>query len=132
MNKEELNGNYAAVLCSSYDLIPDDYAWLSNKLMLQFDDVLDAHHSGAFSISMAIQIKDFIDRLPQATVLCICCDSGESRSAAIAAAVYRYLRKDEMIIWKDPHYQPNVLAYRLQCEAFHLPSHGFQSGAGNE
>ena len=46
----------------------------------------------------------------------LCCDSGESRSAAVAAAILRYWGDDEMTIWRNVHYHPNRLVYYLQCK----------------
>ena len=88
---------------------------------MNFDDTPDANSARAFSNSDATRIVDFVTGLDaNAKILYICCDSGESRSSAIACAVARYLGKDEMMFWRDPHYHPNPLVYTLQCQAFGL------------
>lgn len=50
-----------------------------------------------------------------------CCDSGESRSTALAAAWMHYSEQDEMRIWKNIKYHPNELVYYLQSVACGLP-----------
>ena len=47
----------------------------------------------------------------------MCCDSGESRSTAMAAAIARYNNSDEMKIWLNPHYHPNPLVYKSLCDS---------------
>lgn len=110
----------AAVLCSSYTIDAEKFDWISNKLMLSFADTADAGGDRAFTQAMAEQIKAFVDSLNKASLLYFCCDSGESRSTAIAAATYRYMNKDEMIVWRDPRYHPNPLVYRIMCRTYGL------------
>lgn len=104
-----------AVCCSSY---PIDRDRLPNipLLCLQFDDIQNEHSNRAFTVQMAKEIGAFVARHRDCD-LYFCCDSGESRSAALAAAFARFYRLDEMLIWKDPHYHPNPLVYRMQCQA---------------
>ena len=54
------------------------------------------------------------------TIYCSC-DAGESRSPAVAAAVMRYLGMDDMKIWKNLHYHPNMLVFVM-----------LSAGLGNE
>ena len=107
----------AAVLCTPAGLNPERYGWLGEKLILRFDDITEARNPAAFSSSLAERIVAFVRELPKQYPLFFCCDSGESRSAALAAAFLRSCGGDEMRIWRDPHYHPNPLVYRLQCEA---------------
>ena len=104
-----------AVCCSSY---PIDRDRLPNipLLCLQFDDIQSEHSNRAFTVQMAKEIGAFVARHRDCD-LYFCCDSGESRSAALATAFARFYRLDEMTIWKNPHYHPNPLVYRLQCQA---------------
>lgn len=107
-----------AVCCSSY---PIDRDRLPNipLLCLQFDDIQNEHSNRTFTVQIAKEIGAFVAQ-HQDCDLYFCCDSGESRSAALAAAFARFYRLDEMSIWKDPHYHPNPLVYRLQCQALDM------------
>ena len=123
MEKEKIeNGtHFAAILCSSSELKESKFDWVENKLILCFHDICDANRPNAFTIEMANRVRSFIDAQSGASVLYCCCDSGESRSAAVAAAACRYLHKDELDIWKNPHFHPNGLVFQLQCKAFDVP-----------
>lgn len=111
----------AAILCSSYSVSTEKVQKLKKVLVLCFDDTPDANRPRAFSNEGAERVADFVEALDEKTrMLYICCDSGESRSSAIACAVARHLGKDEMMFWRDPHYHPNPLVYTLQCQAFGL------------
>lgn len=54
------------------------------------------------------------------TIYC-CCDAGESRSPAIAAAVMRFYSMDDEHIWKNPHYHPNMLVFDILAGALGNP-----------
>ena len=110
--------NLSAVICSSYELNPTKFDWIPSKLILCFDDTTNERRERAFTRDIAHRIKSHIDGLDSNTILYFCCDSGQSRSTALAAATYRYLRKDEMIIWRDPYLRPNTLVYSMMCEAY--------------
>ena len=117
-SKQVHHNSVAAVICSSYEVNITKLSWIPNKLILCFDDITNAGNKRAFNCNHAQQIKRFIDGLDPKRLLYICCDSGQSRSAALTAATYRYLHKDEMIIWKDPHLHPNPLVYRIMCNVY--------------
>ena len=72
----------------------------------------------SFNFGEALKIKEFLDEKNDFERLYVCCDSGESRSTAVAAAVMRYYGKNDKEIWINPHYHPNMLVYREQCRAF--------------
>lgn len=91
----------------------------------EFDDVLillydDTEKMGAnsFTEDLAQHVKDFVDRLDNNCILYICCDEGVSRSSAIACAIKRYLGQNEMDIWNNPHYNPNIFVYDILCNIF--------------
>ena len=117
----EAGSKSAAIICSSHEI---DHNRLSRLpvLCLRFDDTENAFSRRAFSHEMARQIVRFVDELPQhVQALYVTCDSGESRSAAIAAAVLSGSGQSDMIIWKNPKYRPNSLVYRYVREAYSLP-----------
>lgn len=111
----------AAVLCST---TPVSKAKLDGiqHIYVSFADITDAKRFDAFQIEKAQRIKKFVDNLKGIRVLYVCCDSGESRSTAVAAAILRYWKRDEMKLWKNAHFHPNPLVYHLQSKAFGCPS----------
>lgn len=121
----ESNNNIAAILCSSYKIPTEKFDWIPH-IALEFDDIATPSPGRSFDEDKSKRIREFVDGLPKHGTLYICCDSGESRSAAIAAATYCYRNKDEMIIWRDPCYHPNLLVYKLQCEAYGVSVSRFQ------
>jgi len=116
--QEELRSS-AAVLCTMNPFSEKRLLGLK-YIHVEFADVTDSKRRDAFTAKQAQYIKDFIDKQSGAAALYICCDSGESRSAAIAAAVLRYFGKSDLAIWKNAKYHPNPYVYRLQCRAFGL------------
>lgn len=92
-------------------------------LPLWFDDELCGDN--AFDQDMAAQILRFVD-LWKSHVDCILvhCDAGISRSAAVCAALKRYLGEDDWDIFRNPQYDPNALVYHTmmeQIDASYIP-----------
>ena len=82
----------------------------------QYED-LDYECPGrSFSQMDATAFADFVKNL-EADVLYCCCDAGESRSPAVAAAVMRYFGLDDLQIWRNPHYHPNLLVFEMLAAA---------------
>lgn len=79
-----------------------------NCLCLSFADTENERHPNVFRREQAVQLRQFFDALPEDADLFVCCDSGQSRSAAIKAALLRYQGKDDRGIWDDPNYHPNA------------------------
>lgn len=113
-NAEDLDS--FAVLCSSYEVRQPRCP----SITLLFDDTTNKHHSGRFTKNMAYIISEKIRENAEKKELYICCDSGESRSTAIAAAVIRFYNQSDKIIWKNPHFHPNLLVYELMCRSMRL------------
>lgn len=88
----------------------------------QYEDLDYKCPGRSFSQSDAAAFADFLKRLETGidTLYC-CCDAGESRSPAVAAAVMRYLGMDDMAVWRNPHYHPNMLVFAMLMDAFDLP-----------
>ena len=118
-----------AILCSSKPLRYDKLGGFSDYVFLDFDDVVDPRHPHALNCEQAADVYDFLIDVGAADIpavdLSVCCDYGESRSAAIAAAITRFLSPDDVedvdIYWNDPKYHPNPFVYRLVCEALGDP-----------
>ena len=111
----------ALILCSSRvsrlvkALFADDFCAVS------FLDTIDVNDEGAMQPQHADTILSFLYSLDSSitriTDLFICCDGGDSRSPAIAAAILRLLGKDDRAVWENPFYTPNILVYYRMCRA---------------
>lgn len=111
----------SAIAVSSYEVDVNKLRGLQSVITFDFDDIIDENDDRAFSSMDAYKIAEFVKSLPECTdTLFVCCDSGESRSTAMAAAIMRYNELDEMKIWKNPHYHPNPLVYHKLCNAFSI------------
>ena len=66
-------------------------------------------------------IYEFFRSIPDGADLFVCCDAGESRSAAIAAALKVAQGESDAEIWNSPEYHPNPLVYRTCRETFFDP-----------
>jgi len=112
----------AVLAVSSYDINKDKLKAFGKTLCLSFADITDSSESSSFNMEIAMEIATYVKDLPaQLDTLFVCCDSGESRSTAMSAAIMRYNGMDEMLIWKNPHYHPNTLVYSMLCDALGVP-----------
>lgn len=83
--------------------------------------VVDTEMEGkpfAFNYDEGLKVKEFLEVEKDFGRLYVCCDSGESRSTAMAAAIMRYYGRSDKEIWENPYYHPNLLVYRQQLGAF--------------
>lgn len=108
--------NIAVIMCTSYNVNTSDIDGINKKLILYFDDTLSIGKN-SFTMEIANQIKSFVDMLSYES-LYVCCDSGESRSSAIAASILKYKNEKNLYIWDNPHYHPNALVYDIMCQCF--------------
>ncbi len=72
----------------------------------------------SFDYREAMAVKDFLEKESDFGRIYVCCDSGESRSTAMAAAIMKYYGKSDRKIWTNPNYHPNLLVYEEQLYAF--------------
>lgn len=117
--KEKDRKNVKLIIVSSYQ---NDIEDISNedKLILNFDDTTIKNEK-AFNSYMAKQIHEFVENIDfKQYILYVCCDSGISRSSAIAAVILRKYGEDEDIIWENYNYHPNLLVYEELCKEFGL------------
>lgn len=105
------------ILCSSYEQRIEDHG---NAVFLHFNDTLNQRDPHVFTQEHAKKILDFFLSVPEDADVLVCCDSGESRSAAIAAALKRLQGEDDTEIWDSPEYHPNRLVYDLCCTLFDI------------
>ena len=118
-NLESDGRKAATIIASSYNVRENKLSQLQSRLILSFDDIPQSNQLTSFNKNLAKEIHSFVDNLPSnIDILYVCCDSGESRSSAMAAAIMRYFGENDMQIWKNPHYHPNPLVYKLLCEEF--------------
>lgn len=112
----------ALIICSSRidRLIKAKY--VDSFLAVHFLDTIDMNDDGSIKTQHAEVIKDFLFNLsPEITDLFICCDGGDSRSPAIAAAILKMMGRNDERIWKNPFYTPNILVYYIICQVFGIP-----------
>lgn len=75
----------------------------------------------SFTELQASEFAEFIKPMKHnVTDLFVCCDAGESRSPAIAAAIHRWLGQHDHHIWRNPKYHPNVLCFKRMADAFDI------------
>ena len=110
--------NSVAIIASSYEVNSEKIP--IPHVVEYFDDLDMEVHGRSLSLEQAKRYADFIKGLDKNIrhIYC-CCQSAQSRSAAIASALYRY-HGDEVKaaeIWQDPEYSPNPYVFLLLCEA---------------
>ena len=98
-------------------------ALLDETLDLRVWDATDIRSHFSFGYLKGLHVRGFLQKNDDFGKLYVCCDSGESRSSALGAAILRYYGNSDKIIWQDPHYHPNTLVYTEQMLAF-----GFKVG----
>ena len=108
-------GNCGAIISSSSEIDIEKVHCIP-YVFRQYED-LDYECPGrSFSQADATAFADFVNNL-EADVFYCCCDAGESRSPAVAAAVMRYFGLDDMQVWKNPHYHPNMMVFEMLANA---------------
>lgn len=101
------------IICSTELQMEKSYP--SNVLLLPFADTEDEKHPLAFSAEQAEGAAAFFCRDGHNQDITVCCDAGESRSAAMAAALMLSDGQSDEDIWGSAEYHPNTLVFRLMC-----------------
>lgn len=89
-------------------------------LRLQFDDVFvdeDKAMCQADADDIAEFVYDIDENHIEADEIWIHCEGGVSRSAAVAAAISKHLYGDDMWVFSNPAYYPNMWVNKLVTEA---------------
>ena len=95
-----------------------DFDNFGKRLKLCFDDVTDSSNANAMHKEQADKIIEFVSSLDKnIQAVYVSCEAGISRSAAIAAALYRFYGVSDNVIWDNPQYHPNFRCYRLVMDA---------------
>ena len=125
---EELLNQYespALIICSSRVSRLGKALFANDFCAVNFLDTIDENDEGSMQPQHADTILSFLHSLDslqkQIKDLFICCDGGDSRSPAIAAAILRSLGKNDHVVWENPFYTPNILVYYRMCRAFGIP-----------
>lgn len=88
----------------------------NNVLAFHFMDTEEEDHPLRFMDEHACRIAAFLSRNDANKDLFVCCDSGESRSSAIAAAISLAIGKNDFSIWSSAEYHPNRLVFSIMCK----------------
>ena len=114
--RQDIPGSTAYyILCSSSPLHLGPHPHVR---AFHFLDTTDESNPYRFKPVHAELILEFFRSLPDGADLFVCCDAGESRSAAIAAALKRLQGEDDSELWSSGDYIPNRLVYDICCRTF--------------
>lgn len=81
----------------------------------------DYASSRSLSTEQALAFANFLKNTDKGiTDIYVCCDAGESRSPAIAAAIHRWFAQSDRHVWESAIYHPNVLCFCRMMEALNL------------
>ena len=120
LSEKKTKGMCLAIVLSAGDVTELRQKGIRKVLHVPVHDTENPRSPFAFGRREAVMVKKFIDENCDFDTLFVCCDSGESRSTALAAATARYLGAREMPIWTNPFYHPNMLIYSEQCKTFEI------------
>ena len=118
---ENAPGNCCAVISSSAEI--DINKLRKIPYIFRCYDDLDYDCPGrSISGEDAAAFAAFLrNQAPGIDTLYCCCDAGESRSPAVAAAVMRWMEMDDLVIWRNPRYHPNMLVFEKLSQALKKP-----------
>lgn len=100
---------------------------LQNKinyvLSLQFDDIEPGDYEEKYLVLMskedAKKIADFVNlHKHNVNTIIVHCDAGVSRSAGVCAAIMKAITGDDMKIFNNKEFFPNIYCYKLVLNAF--------------
>lgn len=113
---ESTTGKCGAIISSASELDTEKLRGIS-YVFRQYED-LDYECPGrSFSSEDAKAFAAYVKGLADVDTLYCCCDAGESRSPAVVAALMRYFGLDDLQIWRNPHYHPNLLVFEMLAAA---------------
>ena len=110
----------AVLVAASYEV---DVSNLPVHHTIAYFDDLDYECPGrSFTPEQAAQCAAFVRNLtPDIQTVVCACNAGESRSAALCAALCEYFRVDSDWIWASARYHPNMLVFDLMTKALGVP-----------
>lgn len=96
------------------DVIVDEVG--KNPTTEQVEQIEEKYHM--FSQEQAFEIASFYFSIHDKTDLLICqCEHGQSRSAAVAAAIIEFKSKRGIVVFADDKYYPNKVVFRKTLKA---------------
>lgn len=106
----------AVLVASSYEL---DRGKLPDNCVVQiFDDIDGVVVGRSFTREKANAYASFVKNLARNVDVIICaCNAGESRSAALCAALCEYYGVSSDWIWDSLNYHPNMYVFELFAQA---------------
>lgn len=110
--------NCVAIIVSSDEV--DSQKISIPHIVEYFDDIDKKIFGRSMTSEQASRYAQFITELDESVCHIYCCfQSAQSRSAAVASALYKYYGDDKTAysIWEDPMYSPNPYVFMLLCEA---------------
>ena len=111
----------AVIVCTEHDNPYIRGCLPENVLVIDFPDVRGERYPGAFGREHARKIVHFLCGLSDCvTDVYVCCEKGESRSPAVAAALLMASGRSDAAVWNNPYYAPNPLVYRHLCREYGL------------
>jgi len=111
------------IAMSSFELEYPIFLNWERKLIVYFSDIINDDHPNSMTSQHAEEIKDFVLSLKGCCEkLIVSCYMGISRSSAVAAGIMIGLDRDDMEIWNNTRYYPNILCYKRMLTAFGKPT----------
>lgn len=109
----------AIIICNGQSNQDISLCLPDNTLVMDFPDIEDPRHIGAFNAAHAREIIGFVRSLSfDVTDIYVCCSKGSSRSPAVAAALLRMSGRSDKAVWMNPFYVPNLLVYYCLCHTW--------------
>lgn len=95
--------------------------WLKYTFRFQFDDV-DMGQKNCITQAQANKIAEAVEMVKDKVErIIVHCEAGISRSSGVAAAIMKYLNGDDMPIFGNGEYTPNMTCYRMVLNALNEP-----------
>lgn len=95
--------------------------WLKFVFRFQFDDV-EIKEKNSITPEQANKIAEAVREVEgKVDRIIVHCEAGISRSSGVAAAIMKYLFNDDMAIFNNGKYTPNMTCYRMVLNALNQP-----------
>jgi predicted protein tyrosine phosphatase len=114
----------STIIVSITDIEKDSVKFNNNRSIkaicrVKFDDVDSGNN--AITEQQAKQITEFIKKNQhKAERIIVHCEAGICRSSGVAAAIMKWIDGDDMPIFKDGRFTPNMKCYRMVLNAFFI------------
>jgi len=111
------------IAMSSFEVQYPIFLNWERKLNIYFSDITKEDHPNSMTVQHAEEIKNFVLSLNGCCEkLIVSCFMGISRSSAVAAGIMIGLDRDDMEIWNNIKYYPNILCYKRMLTVFGKPT----------